>query len=103
MKVKIPKEIRIGIHRVSIKYEKGMGDNFGKRGQARYGECEIPIDPEKSTDTKKTEALMHELLHFIDDIYNSGRLEEYEIATLANGISILLDDLGVEMDWSDII
>lgn len=99
MKVKIPSRIHIGSHCVTIKYEKGLSDNHGKRGQARHLKCEIVIAPE-ATNSVKTEALIHELVHFLDDIYNNYRLEEYETDALANGIAILLKDLGIELDWA---
>ena len=100
MKYKVPKIIKIGAQWVEIKCERGLGELHGKRGQARIDQCEIAIDQE-GKDSIKTATLIHEILHFIDDVYNSYRFEDYEVQALANGIAILLDDLGIELDWSN--
>ena len=101
MKVKIQPVIKIDGHWVKIFYEDNLSDYHGKYGQSRFAECEIAIDRSIS-DSFKMQAIIHELLHFIDNTYNNYRLEEAETDALATGIHTLLVDMGVEFDWSDI-
>ena len=44
MKFKVPKEIKIGSHKVQIKYEANLAANHGKWSQSRYDYGHIVID-----------------------------------------------------------
>ncbi len=102
MKVKVPQKIKIGGHWVSIHYEDKLMDNHGKYGQSRFPECEIALQQRDMADSMKSHALLHELVHFIDNTYNNYALDEATTNALASGIFALLTDLGIEFDWRDI-
>lgn len=101
-KVKIPERIKIGGHWIRIFYEDKIFDNHGKYGQSRFLECEIALQDRDMDYSMKTHCLFHELIHFIDKIYNNYSLDEPTTDALAEGIFALLVDMGVEFDWSGI-
>ena len=102
MEIKVPREIKVGTHRVRIFYEPRLMSNHGKMAQARLNENEIAIEPAENAESHKATQLLHELLHYIDHIYNNYQLNEQQTDALSNGIAILLDELGVKLDFSDI-
>ena len=102
MKIKVPREIKIGAKQVTIKFEDNLADHHDKVGQARYYTGEIVLQKRGVRDSILMGNFLHELTHWIDHTYNSLQLNETQTEALANGIHILLDSLGVELDWSDI-
>ncbi|KKN00939.1 hypothetical protein LCGC14_1132690 [marine sediment metagenome] len=102
MKIKVPKEIKIGANCVTVLFEDALIDFHDKVGQARYYAGEIVLLKRGVQDSILMGNFLHELIHWIDHTYNNLQLNETQTDALANGIHILLDDLGVELDWSDI-
>jgi len=102
MEVKLPNKIKIAGVMVTIKYEDKLLENHGKYGQSRFTEGEIVLQKRDMADDYKGQVLCHELLHFLDRMYNNYSLEEGEVDALATGLHALLVDMGVEFDWSEI-
>ena len=102
MKIRIPNKIKVGGHWIGIFYEKKLFDNHGKYGQSRFPENEIALQDRDMVNSRKSQTLIHELLHFVDFVYNNCNLEENTVNALATGIHALLVDLGVEFDFSEI-
>ncbi len=102
MKIKVNPILKIGPIRVSVFYEDKLLDNHGKCGQARFAECEIALQDRDMADDSKTQAFLHEVVHWLDHTYNNYAFEEGEVDALATGLAILLDDLGVELDFSEV-
>jgi len=101
-KIRIPQKIKIGGQWISIFYEPKIFDNYGKMGQARFPEGEIALQYRDTCEDGRVHTLIHELLHWIDSIYNNYQLDETQTNSLASGLHALLVDLGIEFDWSSI-
>ena len=101
LKIKVPKQIKIGVHRYSIAYDDKLEERSKKIGFADITNGIILIEP-KQMDSAKSDVLIHEILHIVDFYYANKSLEEDVISGLATGLLSLLDGIGVELDWSEI-
>lgn len=102
MKVKVPSRIQVGGHFYRVIY--GTSDNFkddGRRGRVNYRTLLIEIDPERPA-SQQTEALLHEVLHCINSIYATNRLDDEGLDHFSEGLIQLFVNLGIELDWGDI-
>ena len=102
MKIKVEPTLKIGAVRVLVFYEDKLLDNHGKYGQARFAECEIALQNRDMANDSKTQAFLHEVVHWLDHTYTSYSLDEKQTDALATGLHILLDDLNVKLDFSEI-
>lgn len=102
MKVKIPKQIKVAGHWWTIELEKDLSRRHGKYGYVDADSLVIHIEP-TILDSLKTHTLIHELIHTISDNFvNANAFSEDVTHEFAVGTFILLTDLGMEFDWSDI-
>lgn len=62
---------------------------------------EVWIDPDSPL-SQKNETLLHEVLHLISMVFSCS-LDEDNIDRIAEGYAeLLFNNLGIELDWSDI-
>ena len=99
---KIPKQIKLAGHWWKIRYDKGLTKRHGKYGQCDYENLVIYIEP-SITDTLKSHTLVHEIVHAISDQFvYANALSEETVSQLAVGFWVMLSDLDIELDWTDI-
>lgn len=101
MKWKIPKNCKIGGQWFKIAYDPELERRHGKLGQVDISQGRIWIAPEQSDESKMI-TLVHECLHILGTAFTGTPWAEANIASLDTGITILLQDLEVEFDWSGI-
>lgn len=101
MKVKLPKEIKIGIQKYQLEYLPDEIFNENEFGAAWHRKQKITIDP-SSHATQKYTTLIHEVIHLIEKAY-CFKLDNGDVDKVASGIGeFLKDNLGIEFDWSDV-
>ena len=101
MKIKIPREIRVGAHKYKVVYWPDLGVDENLCGVSRHRKTVIGVDPVYNP-TQQVQILLHETLHAIDRIYGC-ELSEGNIDRIAEGLTdVLVDSFDVEFDWSDI-
>ncbi len=101
MKIKLPKQIRIGAHTYTIRLNPDIHTDDRELGCVRHYHQLIEISP-FTADSEKDECLLHEINHIIDRNYNQ-HLTEDNIDCMAQGMTELLrNNLEIEFDWSDI-
>ncbi|MDI6617889.1 MAG: hypothetical protein QME45_04315 [Clostridiales bacterium] len=92
----IPDKIKIGFKDYEVQKVKGnvIDDKDICYGVIHYDDCFIEISTIYSDDTQKC-ALMHEVIHGIDDIFDIG-LEEKQVQQLAKGLyEVIKDNPGI--------
>lgn len=101
MKVKIPKQIKIGSLRGNIKYTPFLkGDN---NWRASYNERSEELEIDSSyinQESIRDRSFMHEVIHMIDINYEVG-LDERAINKIAHGMIEFMREIGLEFDWSN--
>ena len=102
LKVRVPKQIKIGVHSYKVifsHYLKGVGEGDGA---AQHEWQKILIAPELPP-SQRAVTLLHEVLHIISKNYKCG-LPEDTLDRLDEGLGeFLLNNLHIEFDRSDII
>ena len=101
MKVKIPKEIKIGVYPYRVIPTPHLKLNKGNWGTTNHTEKTIVLDSALPS-LELNQTLIHEVLHIISVVFMCS-LDEDNVERLANGMGeFLFDNLGIEFDWSDI-
>ena len=101
MKVKIPPKIKVSIGDYEIFYQPHLSIDESQCGQVWFRKNLIRIDPCFPANEQFV-TLIHEVLHIVDRFYKC-HLEEDNVDRIARGISeFLVNNLGIEYDWSDI-
>lgn len=101
MKVKVPKQIKIGSHTYAVMYRYHLGKDEGFRGTIEHRPQEIHIDPINPL-SQRNVTLLHECIHLITTVWSVG-LDDDAIDRIAEGLGELLyNNFGIELDWSDI-
>lgn len=101
MKRKIQKKHKIGGQWFTIAYDPELEQRHGKLGQVDISRGHIWIAPDQSDESKMI-TLVHECLHILGSAFTGTPWTEANIASLDTGITIMLQDLGIEFDWSEI-
>ncbi len=101
MKIKIPREIKIGLYPYSVEAISQLKLNEGCWGVSNHVRRKIKIDSGLPL-LERNQTLIHELIHVISESFRCS-LDEDNAERLANGMGeFLFDNLGIEFDWSDI-
>ena len=101
MKVAIPKSVTVGSFDYRITYSPKLVYDHSKLGQCVTDSQLIKIEPDTTIETKN-QALFHEIVHAINDVYNC-ELNEMNIDRIAQGITaVLKNDFKIELDWKEI-
>lgn len=101
MRVKIPKEIKIGIYPYRISFDPHLRDDEGYIGVANFRTGTISLVPQVNKGRLGV-AFLHELIHIIEDTCHFD-ITEQDNFRIAEGIAeLLFNNLGIEFDWSEI-
>ena len=101
MKIKIPREVKVGSYDYKIIKVPKLASDYKLLGQSITDSQLIKIEPDV-TDQTKNQAFWHEVVHAIADVYNC-ELDEPNVDRIAQGVSAVLKDrFGIEFDWSEI-
>ena len=101
MKVKVPKQIKIATHPCQIFFKSNLLIDENKFGYAHRRLQRICIEPSSPISVKNV-TLLHEILHYIDDIYHIN-IDDNTIDRIAQGCAeFLFNNLDIELDWTDI-
>jgi len=89
--MKLPKKIKVGGHVYRIVFPYRFKERTDILGQADHDLNEIRLTDKDGLDNKRVvssveESLIHEVLHCVDWVYNSGKLEEDVIKRLSQGL-----------------
>ena len=101
MKIKVPREIKVGAHSYKVSYDAKLEERSKKIGFTDITNGIILIEPQQMN-SAKLDVLIHELLHPIDFYYCAKTLTEEQVIGITTGLVNILDGLGIEFDWSDI-
>jgi len=96
--VKLPNKIQVGGHWYKLVLDSRVKD-FGQRADINYEKQRISINPNQPQ-SQKEESFLHEALHFVEQVYCRGDVDEAEIDSLSQGIWQVLAQLGIEFDFS---
>ena len=101
MRVKIPKQIKIGIHSYSLAFTPHIHSDEGRYANCNHRTQEINIWSE-SPASLRYESLIHEVIH-IAELTTRIDISDPDIDRIAHIIAELFkDNLGIEFDWSNI-
>lgn len=78
--MKIPSRIQVGGHFYDIVPVEAMSDNAPVTHRLQ----KILINMEGAS-SRRVEGLVHELLHVVNSVYNSGRLDEDSVDSISEG------------------
>jgi hypothetical protein len=95
--MKIPNKLKVGGHTYTILKNYHFKERGDLLGQADHTLLEIRLAKyegggNKISSTKREEVFIHEILHTINEVYNSGKLEEETIQRLSYGLHQVLKD-----------
>ena len=96
MDIKVPKVVKIGGFDYSVKFEPRPLRLVGNctRGECRHMEQEIAVD-NSCLQQHTNLTWLHEVLHAVDNAYNSDRLAEEDVTRLAHGLNQVFGQLGI--------
>lgn len=101
MKVKVPNPVQIGGYKYSVCYKEGLLIEDQASGVAHHRREEIQIDPLLGKQDRDT-TFMHEVNEIIKRVYSCD-ITHSDLDRMANGNSeFLFNNLGIDLDWSDI-
>ena len=98
-KVKIPKEIKVGVYTYTIIFKPHLHADFGVYGRLEGTRLTIEIEPDMP-DSIKGVTLLHELNHICGDVF-AVKLDEPSNDSVAHCVAeLLFNNLNIEFDWS---
>ena len=101
MRVKVPKEIKIGALRADVGISDYIRVDDGYKGFFNQRTEELRLDINLTGGSRDT-VFLHEIVHMISINSESG-LSEEDTSRVANGFfEFLYYNLGIELDWSGI-
>ena len=100
MKIKVPLVTRVGSLECELKFTANLKSDHSWLASLNQRTCLIEVDNDLRGNMRDR-AYLHEVVHQIDINYEIG-LSEENISRLANGFCEYLNNLGIELDWSDV-
>ena len=100
MKVKVPKEIKIGAHTYNIMLRPNLMLDEKDDARANHRLGFIAIDPIWER-TQRDECCLHEIVEVINRVWNC-QLDHDNMDRLAEGFLVFLQELGIVLDWAEI-
>jgi len=100
MKIKIPREIKVGAHSYRIILTPQLKIDQDKRGIVDHRRQTIELEG-SMPNTMLVAVLLHEVVHIIDEVY-SCHTDEDTTDRIAQGLTDMFYNMGIEFDWSDI-
>ena len=99
-RIRVPKEIKIGAHSYEVLLDESQPDN-GYNGTCVHEREEIWINPLSHKNSRRI-SLLHEVIHLVGRVFDLEPTES-SVSRLAEGLGeFLYENLGIELDWSDI-
>lgn len=99
-RIKIPQKIQIAAFNYSIELRKHLMADKHNAGFFNPVAETLSIDPHLPPTERKI-SLAHEVLHLIERAFEIS-IDDADTERLAMGFVCFLDNLGIELDWSDI-
>jgi len=99
--IKVPKVLPFGGHDWDIELDGVIGDKYNKAGILDTENLILKLSS-KSLPSVLSATLLHELVHLIDWTFLGERLSESEVSSFSNGLYLLLTQLGVTFDFSEL-
>lgn len=100
MKLVIPETVQIGGHVYKIVFNRDVVDE-GDYARVNHRTLTIELNPVRPA-SQKGEALIHELIHIVNSVYNNGRFNEDDVAGLSEGLWQVLNAWIEDIDFSNI-
>ena len=101
MKIKVPREVKIGTHTFRVRFDPHLKGDEGNYGDINYRTEEIRIWADAPL-SLRNEALLHEIIHLAQHIYRV-EISDPDIDRVAETIGqFLFNNLQIRFDWSDI-
>jgi len=100
MKVKVPKQIKIGALSATVGIKEHIRNDDGFQGCYNQRTEELSIDAAQSG-SQRDRTFLHEIVHLIA-LNHELNLPEADISRLGNGLLEFFQALGVDFDWSNI-
>lgn len=101
MRVKIPPKIKISTHTYSVVFDPHLRHDDGCYGVANHRKQTVNIES-SIPPTLRDQTFLHEVVHIIDKVFVC-RMNEDDLERMSNGFAdLLFNNLGIELDWSDI-
>lgn len=97
MKLVIPNTIQVGGHTYSIVFNDELEDG-NDHAIVNHRLLRIELNPDRPP-SQRVEALIHEWLHIINNVYANNRLAETDIEDLSQGLYQVFQQLGIEFDY----
>jgi len=103
LKVKIPKEIKIGARIYKVGFKDNLLRDDANRGQVYWHKQEMELSPNLHPQQLSV-TFLHECIHIIDEHIGAriGLTEENTTALSEGLYQLLKDNLDIEFDWSEI-
>jgi hypothetical protein len=99
VKVKVPKQVKFASITYSLYLDKNL-EKDGDWGHHKGRKQELLVNP-IMTDEQRVVTLLHEAIHSSKTVWGT-HLTEGDTDRVANCMAVLLDALGVELDWSEV-
>ena len=100
MKVKIPRQFKIGATEAQVGFTKHLFSDDGFNGTFNKRTGELLIEAVLNG-KKRDRTFGHELIEVIKENYDLG-VSESDMTCIANGWLEFLWQIGIELDWSEI-
>ena len=100
MKIKVPPEIKIGVHTYNISLDRNLRADNDRLGEINHRAQTIKIWMDAPPSMKDV-SLIHEVLHVAEYCYRVNIIDA-DVDRIAHCICEFLGNLGVEFDWRDI-
>lgn len=101
MKIKVPKRIKIASHTYEVAFDNRATDSAGTMALTRPLYETILLSKE-AKEGWRNQLFLHEVLHMIDRFWFT-QISEENLERLSEGLAVFLfDNLGIELDWSEI-
>ena len=96
--MKRPRSIKVGNREYKVIVDPTLQLEDGCVGRGSHEMLEIRLLPRFHT-SLLDEALLHETLHAIDNVYLDDKLHEEDIDALGQGLAQALQSMGIEFEW----
>ncbi len=100
MKIKVPKQFKIGATRASVSFTTHLHSDEGFNGTYNKRTGELGIEAHLNG-KKRDRTFGHEVMEVIKENYDLATPES-DMTCIANGWLEFLWQLGIEFDWSEI-
>ena len=100
MKIKVPKQMRLLTHNITIRFDAKHVIAQGTCGLTRHLYQDIILDNISLPPSELNQVFLHEYIHVIERHF-CLKLDDADVERLAEGLSVLLfDTFNIELDWS---